>query len=73
VWLRPPKFALRYKIAPRTVWNYIKDKKVKTKKIGKTTFIWDGEDDPDQLSRIEQKLDDVRHAVLTTPKTLDKR
>lgn len=73
MWLRPPKFADRYKITLRTVWGYIKDGKVKTKKIGRTTFVWDGENDPDQLARMEQKIDDIRHAVLTPPKTMDKR
>jgi len=59
MWLRPTKYAERYKISTRTVWRLIKNGHLTTKKLGATVFILDDDGQPTQLDTVHKKLDEI--------------
>lgn len=66
MWMRPKKFADLHKVSATSVRNWIRLGKVTFKKIGNSTYVWSGDGDPDQITRMEKKLDDILHEVRLT-------
>lgn len=64
VWVKPSKFAKHHDVTERTVWRWIADKKITIKKVGQTTLVWAGAEDPsNQLERIEKTTLDILHEL----------
>ena len=66
MWLRLGPFQRKHNVSRRTVTEWIRLGKVTSKRIGHTRFVWDGLGDPEEtLARMEKKIDDIHHAILT--------